>query len=98
MYDADRPLMLLYLINVLQPVRPGHLRREFESFARSQGVDAESFVSGFGRILGQLKQNRLVLKRHGRFSVTSSGLQKVAAFGLARSRDRNRLFFLKKLL
>jgi hypothetical protein len=94
MYTGDRPLMLLYLVNVLQPVSEARLRREFGKLSN----DAVPTSSEFREMVRQLLRNRFILKRKSLYAVTSSGLQKVSSFGLGRARDRNRLFLIKKLL
>ena len=93
MYESDRPLILLYLVNVLQPTPRARLRKEYETLS-----EANITLSGFNQMLEQLVRTGFVLKKKGLYSVSSSGLQRVSAFGLARIRDRNRLFFIKKLL
>jgi len=94
MYEADRPLVLLYLINVLQPVSAARLRREFQKNSET----STSTRSEFDETLLQLLRNHLILRRKKLYTVTGTGLQRVSSFGLSRARDRNRLFFIKKLM
>jgi|HubBroStandDraft_6_1064221.scaffolds.fasta_scaffold36983_2 hypothetical protein len=94
MYEADQPLLLLYLVNVLQPVSATELRREFlKNFSGSPVSRSE-----FEALVLQLLHNRLILRREKLYAVTSTGLQRISTFGLSRARDRNRLFFIKRLL
>ena len=93
MYESDRPLILLYLVNVLQPVPRARLRKEYETLSQ-----VNITLSGFNQMLEQLVRTGFVLKKKRLYSVSGSGLQRVSAFGLARIRDRNRLFLIKKLL
>jgi hypothetical protein len=94
MYESDRPLVLLYLVNVLQPVSAAQLRREF----LKHSDNSSSTKAEFNKSLLQLLQNRLILRRKKLYTVTGIGLQRVSSFGLSRARDRNRLFFIKKLM
>ena len=97
MYEADRPVSLLYLINVMQPVPLPSLQKRFHRLTarvRSSGVRQEDVNA----ILNSLRQHRLVSKKADKYSVTVSGLRKLTSFGFGRVRDKNRLFFLNKLL
>jgi hypothetical protein len=98
MYDSDRPFILLYLINVLQPVSAARLRREFEKLTPGRQNRHVTPSLGFAQMMERHSNNRLIFKRKGLYAVTGAGLQAVSAFGLARARDRNRLFLLKELL
>jgi hypothetical protein len=94
MYEADQPLLLLYLVNVLQPVSATELRREFQkNFSGSPVARSE-----FDGLVLQLLRSRLILRRGKLYTVTGTGLQQVSTLGLSRARDRNRLFFIKRLL
>jgi hypothetical protein len=97
MYEADRPVTLLYLVNVMQPVSLSPLKKRLRRFTvgprqnrlRQEGVDA---------ILGSLMDRGLVSKRGDKYSVTATGLRKLASFGLGHVRDKNRLLFLNQVL
>jgi hypothetical protein len=94
MYEADQPLLLLYLVNVLQPVSANELRREFQkNFSGSPVTRSE-----FDELVSQLLDSRLILRRGKLYAVTGTGLQQISTLGLSRARDRNRLFFIKRLL
>jgi len=94
MYEADRPLILLYLVNVLQPVAESRLREEFGVISNQK----QPTLFEIRQMLRNLLKNRLVIKRKSLYAVSGTGLQMVSSIGLSLSRDRNRLFFIKKLL
>lgn|SRR5579862_7074024 len=98
MYDADRPLTLLFLVSVLQPVAVGRLRKEYANAVRKDKKNSHSNTPSFSSALNDLHRSRLVSKQRGLCRVTRLGFQKISTFGLNRIRDKNRLFLLKKVL
>jgi hypothetical protein len=60
MYEADKPLMLLYLVNILQPVRSQDLKRKFEAIARRGKTQARASPAPFDSTLQSLVRSGLV--------------------------------------
>ena len=97
MYDADRPLTLLYLINVMQPVELSPLKIRFRHVTEQRGK-ARGRQEGVGAILDTLVHKHLVRRKGKRYFVTATGLRKLSSLGLGRVRDKNRLLLLNKML
>ena len=97
MYPADRPLTLLYVINVMQPVELSPIK---EGFRRLTVEVARSGPrqEGFDRILDSLVHRGHVRRKGKRYYVTATGLRKLTVLGLGHVRDKNRLLLLNKLL
>jgi len=97
MYEADRPLTLLYLINVMQPVPLNPLKNRFRRLAFEVG-QKRARQEGVEAILDTLVHRRLVRRKANGYSVTATGLRKLTSLGFGRIRDKNRLLLLNKLL
>lgn len=98
MADTEYFLLLLYLINVNQPVMHSVLAVKYKHYLRQlPSLKSETNLS-FDELLSRLTKDGSVLERDGAYSITLLGLHKIAASGLDRSRDKNRLFLLKTLL
>jgi hypothetical protein len=97
MYESDRPLTLLYLINVTQPVPLGHLKSQLHRLNVETGRRGQR-QEGVETTLDALVHRGLVLKKGDRYSVTTTGLGMLASLGMSRVRDKNRLLLLNKVL
>jgi hypothetical protein len=97
MYEADRPLTVLYFINVMQPVSMSRLKSRLHRLSLEDGRRGGR-QEGVEAILGALAHSHLILKRADRYSVTARGLRKLTSLGLGRVRDKRRLFLLNRLL
>ena len=98
MYDSDRPGLLLYLINVLEPIPVSRLQNEYNAAVRAHKRGKRRAGTDFRSLLSQLHRNQLIVRRGNSYSVTPAGIQKVRALGLGRIRDKNRLLLLNKSL
>jgi hypothetical protein len=93
---GDTYFLVLYLINVLQPVTRGDLFREVIRTAKPSPENLDIHFAS--EALRELVKKGLVAEYRGTFSCTILGNQRAAKLGLRRARDKNRLFFLKNSL
>jgi hypothetical protein len=98
MAETDYFLLILYLINVNQPVSSDALASEYENFLRGIPRLKSEARLPFEEVVARLIKDGSALVQGGLYSITLHGLRKIAASGLDRSRDKNRLFLLKTLL
>ena len=98
MVDDDVVTLVLYLVNILQPVEPSFLKKEFDRYPPVQGKHKSQVQTDFDSAIRGLISKKLVMQSKGRYSVTLRGLEGIAELGLSRLRDKNRLFILKKSL
>jgi len=98
MQRDERLLLILYLINVLQPVDASSLATEYRGSVKSASTDTTRSAGELSAAVKRLVKNRLVFESKGRYAVTAKGLHRITTVGLNRSRDKNRLFNLKKML
>ena len=96
MNTGDTYFLVLYIINVFQPVSREDMLAEVTKTATIQNDAPNRQI-----VLDALKKlirGQLVIEERGLLSSTILGTQRAAKLGLRRSRDKNRLFFLKNLL
>ena len=98
MYDADRPLTLLYLINVMQPVPLAPLKRNFRTLTKQMGMGRAVRYEGVEPMLDALMHRDLIRRKANTYFVTGIGLHKLASLGFGRVRDKHRLLLLNRLL
>ncbi len=98
MYEPDIYLTTLYYVNVLQPVDSRSLAKRLRKAAPHLKLARGSRALPLSRVLTGLQGAGLVHRRSGSFVISPKGLRRLAGFGVARSRDNNRLFFLRKLV
>jgi len=98
MYQSDKSLVLLLLVNVLQPIPATRLKSEFDQILRRQLGKTSEQEPHFEALIKRLENATLIIKKGQEYSVTLAGLQKIGALGLERLRDKGRLFFLKRLM
>jgi len=94
MNPGDAYFLVLYAVNVFEPVTREDLLAEVLKTARSgddAGFDRRTALEALKRLIGR----QLVIEDRGLLSCTVLGHQRAAKFGLRRVRDKNRLFFLK---
>ena len=91
------PFWVLYLANVLAPV--SRERLEIEAAQLLKSMPSRSEPVDVDRWLRELVESQLVIIRSdGLYAVTSLGLERLSQFKFGRTRDKNRLFELKKRL
>lgn len=98
MYEADRPLTLLYLVNVMQPAPLAPLKKNFRVLAGQMGLGRAGRHEGVEPMLDALMRRGLVRRKEKKYFVTASGLRELASLGFDRIRDKNRLLLLNRLL
>ncbi len=95
MNRGDVYFLVLFVVNVFQPVTKADLFKEFARTAPSSegGLDVQA-----SEALKELIKRGLVVETSGTLSCTILGNQRTAKLGLRKARDKNRLFFLKTAL
>lgn len=95
---TDDILLFLYLVNVNQPISRDALLAEYKGMIRQISKPKRDARQLFDYISARLTRDGSILSKDGLYSITLLGQRKIAAGGLARSRDKNRLFLLKTLM
>lgn len=95
---TDAILLLLYLVNINQPISRDTLAAEYNEMIHKISRSKRGEHEQFDGILARLTEDGSLLSKDGLYSITLLGQRKIAAGGLARSRDKNRLFLLKTLM
>src|SRR5437773_1990105 len=98
MFEADIYLMVLYYVNVLQPVEEKQLRKRLRQALPSLGLTMKARSLSVAEVLRNLEYRRLVSRRGGLLITTGKGFRRLGALGVARSRDNGRLFFLSRMI
>lgn len=96
MNRGDAYFLVLFLINVLQPVTKGNLFEEYKKASSSS--DGSPEVQLGSDALKELLKRGLVAESGVILSCTILGNERIAKLGLRKARDKNRLFFLKTAL
>jgi len=94
MNPGDAYFLVLYVVNVFEPVTREDLLAEVIKTARGSD-DGEFDRRTALEALKRLISRQLVMESRGLLSCTVLGHQRAAKFGLRKVRDKNRLFFLK---
>jgi hypothetical protein len=95
MNRGDAHFLVLFIVNVFQPVTKSDLFKEFTRTAASPGGGLDVLAS---ESLKELIRRGLVVETSGTLSCTILGNERTAKLGLRKARDKNRLFFLKSAL
>jgi hypothetical protein len=93
--DTTDAFWVLYLMNILQPIRADELEAHSRRLMEAAG---RKLAAGFNishTLAALVSANMAVLEADGRYAVTILGLQKLSLFNLGFRRDRNRMFILK---
>jgi hypothetical protein len=98
MPDENIETLVLYLVNVFQPVSTARLKEESDRYISSPKKRSPIAKPDIEIVLDRLIMRKLVINTKGKYSVTLRGLDSVSVLGLGGLRDKNRLFNLKKAL
>ena len=96
MNAGDAYFLVLFLVSVFQPMTRDDLLAEAVKTTSSRD-DGEFNRQVLIEALKRLIRRQLVIEERGFLSCTVLGNQRAAKLGLRKSRDKNRLFFLKNL-
>jgi len=97
MNSGDAYFLVLYVVNVFQPVSREDMLAEAIRTAKAGddvGLDQQTALEALKRLI----RRKLVIEDRGLLSSTVLGGQRAAKLGLRKARDKGRLFFLKNLL
>jgi hypothetical protein len=92
-------LLVLYLVNISQPVREIDVARGIQASGRFSNWREDKILGSVrSSLAGLAAQNYLFQTPDEQYSLTYSGLQLLAERKMAFPRDKHRLYFLKEAL
>jgi hypothetical protein len=98
MPDDSTDTLVLYVVNLLQPVEISRLDKELVRYSSLSPKIKSHTPFDLQATMKRLVTRKLLMITKGRYAVTLKGLESVSHLGLGRIRDKNRLFILKKAL